>query len=130
MTDMTSTRPYLIRALHEWILDNGLTPYLVVDAGNPDAHVPREYVDAGKIVFNVSPGAAHHLVLGNEAIEFGARFGARTMQIAVPITAVLAIYAKENGQGLIFSEQEAAAKSGAVAPAPAKPEKPHLTVVK
>ena len=128
MTDMTSTRPYLIRALHEWILDNGMTPYLVVDAGNPDARVPPEYVDAGKIVFNVSPGAAHHLVLGNETIEFGARFGARTMQIAFPAATVMAIYAKENGQGLIFSEQETPAKPGAATPV--KPEKPHLTVVK
>lgn len=130
MTDMTSTRPYLIRALHEWILDNGLTPYLVVDAGHRDAHVPPEYVDAGKIVFNVSPGAAHHLVLGNETIEFGARFGARTMQIAFPIDAVMAIYARENGQGLIFSEQDTPARPGPAAPAPVKPEKPHLTVVK
>jgi stringent starvation protein B len=127
MTEMTSTRPYLIRALHEWILDNGLTPYLVVDAGAPDVHVPSEYVDAGKIIFNVSTSAARHLVLGNDLIEFGARFGGNTLDVSFPTTAVLAIYAKENGQGLIFSEQEEPKKSG---PEPAKADKPHLTVVK
>ncbi|KAF0191580.1 MAG: stringent starvation protein B [Gammaproteobacteria bacterium] len=127
MTEMTSTRPYLIRALHEWILDNGMTPYLVVDAGAPEARVPPEYVDAGKIIFNVSTGAARHLVLGNDVIEFGARFGGRTLDVSFPTTAVLAIYAKENGQGLIFSEQDEPKKSG---PEPGKVEKPHLTVVK
>ena len=127
MTEMTSTRPYLIRALHEWILDNGLTPYLVVDAHAPRTYIPTEYVDDGKIIFNVSGNAAHNLVLGNEVIEFGGRFGGGTMDISFPTTAVLAIYAKENGQGLIFGEDEAPVKS---APTSDSPARPHLTIVK
>ncbi len=82
MTDMTPTRPYLIRALHEWITDNGLTPYLVVDASDPGAQVPAELVEGGKVIFNVSDSAVYALCLGNDMIEFRARFGSRPTDVA------------------------------------------------
>jgi len=103
---MTPSRPYLIRALHEWIIDNGLTPYLLVDAERPDLDAPVEYADNGKLVLNVAPRAVRGLALGNSLIAFNARFGGVARDVSVPVSAVLAIYARENGQGMLFSEDD------------------------
>ena len=102
---MTSNRPYLLRALYEWLVDNDQTPYLLVDAMHEDAQVPTQFVDDGRIVLNVSPSAVMDLELGNEFISFNARFGGRPMDIWVPMTAALGIYAKENGQGMMFEAE-------------------------
>lgn len=103
---MTSNRPYLIRALYEWIADNDMTPHLLVDAERPDVVVPRDYVVDGRIVLNVAASAVQGLVLGNEAILFSARFGGRPFPVELPIAAVVGIYARENGQGMLFAEED------------------------
>ena len=102
---MRSSRPYLIRSLSEWILDNHATPYVVVDASMPGVHVPAEFVANGQIVLNISPSAVRALSIQNDALQFSARFGGVPMQVYVPIPAVLAIYAKENGQGMVFGQE-------------------------
>lgn len=127
---MTSSRPYLIRAIYEWIVDNGLTPYLLVNAAAEGVVVPTQYVDNGKIVLNVSPHAVNALQLGNEWITFGARFSGTPMQVNVPPSAVLAIYAKENGQGMLFNEEEGGGEPPPESPTPKKPGRPTLKVVK
>lgn len=135
---MTSTRPYLIRAMYDWIVDNGCTPHLLVDATHAGVAVPQQYVENGVIVLNVTPSAVRGLDLGNEHVSFSARFAGTPHEIRVPIAAVQAIYARENGQGIFLGETEGAAKSAGATPAatddttpPAKPGKPpHLTIVK
>ena len=102
---MTPSRSYLVRALNEWILDNELTPYIVVDASLPDVEVPRDFVSNGQIVLNISPTAVKALAVGNDYLEFNARFGGVPQQVVVPILAILAIYAKENGQGMVFGSE-------------------------
>lgn len=99
--DSTSTRPYLIRALYEWCTDNGFTPYVAVRV-DESVQVPREYVKDNEIVLNVSYDATSALQLGNEFIEFKARFGGKPRDILVPVSHVIAIYARENGQGMAF----------------------------
>ena len=99
---MTPNRPYLIRAVYEWICDNGLTTHLLVDADYPGVDVPREFVNDGQIILNVSPSAVQSFVAGNDAIEFSARFGGRPMNLMVPVEAVLAVFARENGEGMAF----------------------------
>lgn len=101
---MTSSKPYLVRAIYEWILDNQMTPHLVVDAGFPDTHVPIEFVADGRIVLNIAPGAVRGLVIGNEWIEFGARFGGVAREVMVPTEAIIGIFTRENGQGMVFPE--------------------------
>ena len=103
---MTSSRPYLIRALYEWIVDNGFTPYMLVDTSLDMVEVPRAFVENGRIILNISPEATHSLVLGNEAVTFNARFSGTAMDVYVPVVSVLAIYARENGQGMMFGEQD------------------------
>lgn len=102
---MRSSRPYLVRALSEWILDNHATPYVVVDAGMSGVHVPKDFVANGQIVLNISPSAVRDLSISNDALQFSARFGGVPMQVYVPIDAVLAIYARENGQGMVFGQE-------------------------
>jgi len=102
-----SRRPYLLRAMHEWISDNAQTPHIVVDASLQGVEVPRQYVQAGKIILNVSNHATSGLSLGNDLVSFRARFGAATYDVSVPIAAILGIYARETGQGMIFSESDA-----------------------
>ncbi len=114
--DSTSTRPYLIRALYEWCTDNGLTPYVAVLVDD-SVQVPREYVKDGEIVLNISFDATSSLKLGNDFIEFKARFAGTPREILVPIGRVIAIYARENGQGMAFPSPVATA----VADVPAKP---------
>jgi len=114
----TSTRPYLIRALYEWCTDNGFTPYVAVRV-DETVQVPREYVKNGEIVLNVSMDATSSLKLGNEFIEFKARFAGTARDIMVPVSRVIAIYARENGQGMAFPLEEAgtsAAQASEVAP--------------
>jgi stringent starvation protein B len=97
----TSTRPYLLRALHDWCSDNGYTPYIAVHVG-PGVQVPMEYVKNNEIVLNVGFEATSGLQLGNEFVEFKARFGGMAREIKVPVDHVVAIYARENGQGMAF----------------------------
>lgn len=108
----TSTKPYLIRAIHEWCSDNGYTPYLAV-AVDDRTQVPMEYVKAGEIVLNVSLGATNRLALGNELISFQARFGGVAREISVPIDCISAIYARENGHGMAFDVPKAMAHTDA-----------------
>ena len=103
--ELPSTRPYLIRALYEWCTDNGFTPYVAVKV-DQTVQVPREYVQGGEIVLNVSYDATSSLKLGNEFIEFKARFGGQARDIMVPVGRVMAIYARENGQGMAFPVAE------------------------
>jgi len=110
-TDMTSSRPYLLRALNDWILDNDLTPHIVVDATYENVIVPTQYVEADKIVLNISPGAVSGFSITNEFIAFSARFSGKSMEIFVPVSAVLALYAKENGQGMVFNEEKTASST-------------------
>lgn len=116
--ESSSTRPYLIRAMYEWCTDNGFTPYVAVQVDDT-VQVPREYVKNGEIVLNVSFDATSSLKLGNEFIEFKARFAGSAREIVVPIGRVIAIYARENGQGMAFPAPvpSAAPVDGAV-PAP------------
>jgi stringent starvation protein B len=108
-TELPSTRPYLIRDLYDWCSENGFTPYVAVKVDN-SVQVPREYVQGGEIVLNVSMDATSSLKLGNDFIEFKARFGGKPREIMVPIHRVMAIYARENGQGMAFpvSDEETA----------------------
>jgi len=103
---VTSSRPYLIRALYEWLMDSGQSPYVLVDAMRIDVAVPEAHIEGGRIVLNVSPGAVRDLVLGNEAISFSARFGGQAHAVVVPPDAVLGIYSHESGHGMLFSEEE------------------------
>jgi stringent starvation protein B len=134
-----SRRPYLLRAMHEWITDSLFTPHLVVDASQPGVDVPQQYVQGGKIILNVSHTATSGLNLGNDYVSFRARFGSMTHDVLVPIGAVLGIYARETGQGMIFSEADAPPPQPPQPPAPdatsggsgePKRVKPTLKVVK
>lgn len=109
---MTSNRPYLLRAVYEWICDNGLTPHIVVDAGKPGVQVPPQAINDGRVVLNLAPRAIGHLDMGNDVITLTARFGGVSQSISVPVAAVQAIYARENGQGMLLAEDA----SGSVAP--------------
>lgn len=101
---MTSSQSYLLRAIYEWIIDNEMTPYILVNADMENTHVPRQYIENGKIVLNLAPQAVNDLQLTNEFVMFNARFSGKSMEVSLPIAAVLAIYAKENGQGMVFSD--------------------------
>ncbi|HOB60553.1 MAG TPA: ClpXP protease specificity-enhancing factor [Candidatus Competibacteraceae bacterium] len=103
---MTPTRPYLIRALYEWIEDNALTPHILVNAELPGVEVPKQHVRQGQIVLNINSTAVRDLRLGNEWVEFNARFGGIARTVRIPVAAVLAIYARENGQGMAFGEEK------------------------
>lgn len=131
---LSSRRPYLIRAMHEWMADNGQTPHIVVDAGDAGVEIPPGHARDGRIVLNISNTATRDLMLGNEIIAFEARFGGSPFFIKLPVNAVLGIYARESGQGMIFSGEG----SGPNPPAGPSDEQPngdgnarsHLRVVK
>ena len=137
---MTANRPYLLRAFYEWIVDNNCTPYLVVDATVSAVKVPMQFVQNGQIVLNTAPSAVGNLQLGNDAVTFNARFGGQPFALYIPVNAVLAIYARENGAGTVFTleeeEDEAEIFSNefdddSPEPEPPKPKKAsHLKVVK
>ena len=103
---MTSNRPYLLRALFDWICDNGATPYLLVDATAEGVLVPTEHVEDGKIVLNISPSAVRNLVIGNDLLSFDARFSGREMGLVMPIGAIRAIFARETQEGMTFPAEE------------------------
>lgn len=140
---MTPSRPYFVRAVYEWLTDNNMTPHVLIDALCVGTQVPQQYVQDGRIVLNIAPGAVRDLFIRNEGLSFSARFGGVPMTVDAPMQAVLAIYARENGQGMYFDSQDefdpppadegdAPAKaeaptSGAAAPAK---QRPSLRVVK
>lgn len=138
---LPSTKPYLVRAIHEWCCDNGFTPYLAV-AVDANTRVPIEFVRDGQIVLNISADATNRLRLGNDLIEFQARFGGVARDISVPLANVAAIYARENGAGMAFDLEAEAAAAAEAAPAvadtpepdpdpqPTPPTRPHLQRVK
>jgi stringent starvation protein B len=128
------TKPYLIRAIHEWCSDSGLTPYISVHV-DANTRVPAEFVKNGEIVLNIGHDAAHRLTIGNELIQFAARFNGVSRECSVPVEAVTGIFARENGQGLFFprgAAPEAAAAPTEPAPAAPGPNggKPKLQIIK
>lgn len=133
---MTPSRAYLLRALNEWIIDNQCTPYIAVDASVKGVDVPEQYVKNGQIVLNINPAAVRHLQLTNEAVSFEARFGGQPRNIYVPMEAVMAVYAKENGQGMVFgwegdpNDPDNTPEPPGDGSQPGKPSKPQLKVVK
>jgi stringent starvation protein B len=128
---MTPSRPYIMRALYEWIVDNNCTPYVLVDATVADVMVPQQYVKDGQIVLNISPGAVIELNIGNDSMAFNGRFGGVATDIYVPIAAVVGIYARENGQGMVFEPEESTGPPDEPPPDPIKPEaRPSLKIVK
>ncbi len=134
---MTSNCPYLIRALFDWVIDNGLTPHLLIDTSDQSVVVPQQFVENQKIVLNISTSATTNLVLGNESISFNARFSGQPMNVFLPIESVMAIYAKENGQGMMFAQEDSSVvlsgKGNNDEPEPPTPppsKRPTLKVVK
>lgn len=127
-----SRRPYLLRAMHGWVSDSGGTPHVIVDASRPGVQVPRAYVKDGKIVLNVSISATQRLVLGNDWIEFDARFAGVVHHVKVPVNAVLGIYARESGEGMVFPADEGGPEPPPTKPTPADEtgRRPQLKVVK
>lgn len=130
-----SRRPYLIRAVYDWAADNGYTPHLHIAADAEGVVVPREYVKEGRITLNISPMAVQNLDLDRDPIRFFARFGGQPFDVQVPSGAVLAVFARENGEGVAFNDVEPAAPGSQPAssgppPAPAPSGKPKLRVVK
>lgn len=118
---MRSRRPYLLRAMYEWMVDTHQTPYVLVDARQDGVRVPEASVHEGRIVLNIGPSAAHRLELGNEDVEFDARFGGISHHVVVPVRAVLAVYARETGQGMMFGlEDETAVEAPEAAEAPTR----------
>lgn len=130
---MTPSRPYIMRALYEWIVDNACTPYVLVDATRDNVLVPDQYVKDGQIVLNISPTAVMDLNISNDAVAFNGRFGGVATDIYVPVNAVIGIYARENGQGMVFEPEEDPDPSPPEdqPPEPTKPEgRPSLKIVK
>jgi stringent starvation protein B len=132
-TPLPSKRPYLLRAMHEWMTECGHTPHVIVDAERDGSQVPRAYVKDGKIVLNLSSSATQRLRLGNDEVEFDARFSGVVHHVHFPISAVLGIYAKETGEGMVFSEQDLGPEPPS-RPTPAEEgsgsKRPQLKVVK
>ncbi len=128
---MSSNRPYLVRALYQWISDNGLTPHLLVDATVAGVQVPASAVQDGRIVLNIAARAVSQFDVGNDSIHFLARFGGVSQSVHVPMPAVLAIYARENNQGMMFPPENAPQAPPPDAPAPEEPpRRSHLRIVK
>lgn len=119
---MTSHRPYLLRALYEWIADNGMTPHILVDAQQPGVQVPTHTVKDGRVVLNIAERAVAKLQLDNESVRFTARFGGVSHPVSVPIAAVLAIYARETGQGMALPEDVGGTGPGPDDTPPAPPD--------
>jgi stringent starvation protein B len=145
MAKMTSNRPYLVRAMFDWLVDNDCTPHIVVNAYYPEVSVPQQYISKGQIILNIAPRATTNFVMDNEAIAFSTRFGGVPTQLYIPTMAVMGIYARENGQGLMFEMDEVDGVSSTLdedgdgQPEPPKPRnkgpngskpKPSLKVVK
>ena len=133
MTDMSANRPYLMRAIYEWISDNGLTPYLLVDASVAGVRVPASTIKEGRVVLNIAARAVAQLDIGQDQVVFMARFSGASQMIEIPMAAVLALYAQENGQGMMFPADESAGPEPEP-PSPSAPDeapkRPHLQLVK
>jgi stringent starvation protein B len=131
---VNSSRPYLLRALYEWIVDNDCTPHVIVDATIPGVEVPSQYVKDGQIVLNLSPSAVIELQLADDCVSFNGRFGGKPTDVFIPMAAILGVYARENGQGMAFESEEGgddpAPDDGGNAPTPLRRSKPSLKVVK
>ena len=140
---MTSRRPYIIRSLYEWILDNDCTPYVLINAMADNVDVPQQYVKNGQIVLNISPAAVVGLQMSNDVMQFNGRFGGVPRDVYVPMGAVMGIYARETGEGMVFDLEEPQPpsptspdgasptdKNGAKSPSPSAKNKPGLRVVK
>jgi len=123
---MTSSRPYLLRAIYEWIIDNGMTPQIVVNTTMTGVEVPRQYIENDKIILNLHPAAVKDLDLGKQSISFSARFSGTPFQVFIPVGAVNAVYAKENGKGRVFNEEPGEGDDKPTG----KRTGPHLTIVK
>ncbi len=140
MVTMTSSRPYLIRAIRDWIQDNGLTPYILVRTDLPGTAVPEAYVENGRIVLNLSDRAIAAYALDDEWLSFDARFGGRNRTVRVPVGAVLAIYARENGEGMVFDAGDGGGDGSGPPSGPhrtvtetgreERPSRPHLELIK
>jgi stringent starvation protein B len=129
MPEIGPKRPYLLRAMHEWMTDNGLTPHVVVNATAAGVNVPQQYVADGKIILNVGYTATQGLELGAQALRFKTRFGGVGYDVEIPVMAVLGIYAQETGQGMIFTEEDTAAGPEERSAEPAK-GRPELKLIK
>ena len=130
-------RPYLLRAMHQWITDSGNTPHVIVDAERAGSEVPRAYVQEGKIVLNLSYTATQRLKIDNDVVEFDARFAGVVHHVRFPVSAVLGVYARETGEGMMFSDQDTGPgpETPPASPSPADeggggPKRPQLRVVK
>ncbi len=130
MAQMSSSRPYLLQALYDWIVDNQCTPYVLVDASCVGVEVPQQHVKDGQIVLNISPTAVSDLMIGSVALAFNARFSGISTDIYVPVAAILGIYARENGQGMIFEPEDRPDPQPPQSERPDAPPKPKLKVVK
>jgi stringent starvation protein B len=132
--DVIPQRPYLMRAMHEWMTDSGQTPHIIVDASVDDVAVPQQHIQDGKIILNISYAAVKHLTLGNDEISFEARFSGSPFRVSVPISAVLGIYARESSHGMVFSDEETAPGDGIevdeTETGPAGSGRPHLRIIK
>jgi len=128
--EMTPNRPYLLRALYEWISENRMTPHILVDAAVEGVDVPEQAVQKGKVILNIDHAAVHDLDMANEWLSFNARFSGRRYEVKVPLEAVLAIYAKENGQGMMFAQEEGKIPPTGAGPGDGDSPKPHLKLVK
>lgn len=126
---MKSSRPYIMRALYDWIIDNHCTPYVLVDASVDGVVVPSQYVKDDQIVLNISPDAVVDLHISNDAVGFNGRFGGVATDVYVPVAAVIGIYARENGQGMVFDPEEIT-EPPPEEPPPQQPRRPFLKVVK
>ncbi len=131
---MVSTRPYLIRAINEWAADNNLTPHLLVDTTHDGVSVPEEFIEDGKIVLNIASGAVANLTLGDDYISFNARFAGIAREIFVPVPAVCAVYARENGMGIVLPDdperEETTTTDEPSSPTPTPPKGSHLKIIK
>lgn len=126
---MTSNRPYLLRALNEWIIDNNMTPYILVDAEYPGSSVPQECIQDGKIVLNISPTAVKNLIIDGELLNCNARFAGKSIALQCPVAAISAIYARENGHGMIFPDEQTGQDDAEVKQEPTQ-KKPELRLIK
>ena len=128
---MTPSTPYLIRGLYEWILDNDMTPYLLVDVSEVDVHFPQDLINDNKIILNISPSAVMNFLVDNATIEFSAKFSGVDKFISFPVSSVLAIYSRENGSGMIFDKSEESSESTSQSNKPSDKNSPSvLRIVK
>ena len=127
---MTSQKPYLIRAIYEWLLDNGSIPYLLVNTTYEGVKVPEAFIDDNKIVLNIAPDAVQHYHADNEWISFSARFSGKPMELFIPIEAVLGVYGKENNQGMFFTDDETTPPTTPPSKPTTNKDRPSLKIVK